>query len=423
MLNGISVAFLMENMLILYAIANGMSDGLVAVLASFIHLTMPFMVLGKRLIERQGLAKAWGLCWLLRYVSIVVIVFAPFLDESPVAASLLILAGTLGFNLFRAMGLTAGTPLVGEITTDRDRGRYISGNVVRERIAYSVAMVAAVLLLRTTDSVWPYQVIIVLGCALGIASSRILASVPESSSGSESARKPIRESFRELFARSSRRRLVVGWCAGFSAFALVIPFSVIAVKNGYQLSDEVALIFSVLTIVGGILASAANGVLSDRVGPRPLLILYAAGLWVCSLFWALAPGELYPILVGIVFLLAGFCKIGILINLGHYLLSLVDGSERVGANLFVRMISGAAAGLAGSVLGASLLEGLKRFSVTGMAVYRTYFAVITIVLIPLVFALYRMKRLSEWRVRRVLKLLVSPRHLRSMLIQHAQGGE
>lgn len=413
----------MENMLILYAIANGMSDGLVAVLASFIHLTMPFMILGKRLIERRGLARAWGLCWTLRYLSIVSIVLAPFLESSPVAASMLILAGTLGFNIFRSMGLTAGTPLVGEITTDGDRGRYISGNVVRERIAYSTAMVAAVLLLRTTDSVWPYQVIIVLGCGLGIASSRILTTVPESTSGYESARKPVGESFRELFRRSSRRRLVIGWCAGFTAFALVIPFSLIAIKNGYGLSDEVALIFSVLTIVGGILASLVNGVLSDRVGPRPLLILYGAGLWVCALFWALAPGELFPILVGIVFLLAGFCKIGILINLGHYLLSLVDGSERVGANMFVRMISGAAAGLAGSVLGASLLEGLQRSSATGMTVYRTYFAVIAVVLVPLVFALYRMKRLSEWRVRRVLKLLVSPRHIRSMLIEHAQAGD
>ena len=60
-LNGISVSLLMENMLVLYAIRNGVSDGLVATIASFIHLTMPFMVVGKLSVSRIGVASTWGL--------------------------------------------------------------------------------------------------------------------------------------------------------------------------------------------------------------------------------------------------------------------------------------------------------------------------------------------------------------------------
>lgn len=410
----------MENMLILYAIRNGMSDALVAVLASLIHLSMPFMFLGKRLITTMGLARTWGLCWMLRYLCVATIVMAPFFASTPLAwlTPVIILAGTFGFAVFRASGLSAGTPLLGEITTNQDRGRYISGNVMRGRVAYFCAMVAAILLLRFADAIWAYQIIILAGCATGIASSRILASVPESAAGRISARKPVRRLFSELFGRSSRRRLVLGWCCGYIAFALVIPFSVITIKNGYGLNDEVALVFSVLVIAGGIIGSLVNGILGDHVGPRPLLVLYGVGMWLCSLFWSLAPTAFHPIIVGLVFLFAGFCKIGMLINLGHYLLSLVDDSERVGANLFVRMLSGAAAGLASSVIGASLLEMLQRSSVSGMSVYRVYFAVITALLIPVVFGLYRMKRLREWKVRDIVGLLISPRDLRALFVMN-----
>ncbi len=46
-LNGISVALLMDSVLILYAIRNGVGDVALALLASFVHLSMPLMILGK----------------------------------------------------------------------------------------------------------------------------------------------------------------------------------------------------------------------------------------------------------------------------------------------------------------------------------------------------------------------------------------
>ncbi len=50
--NGISVACLMNNVLILYGIRNGLTDPTVAIMASFLHLTMPFFLLGKSAIAR-----------------------------------------------------------------------------------------------------------------------------------------------------------------------------------------------------------------------------------------------------------------------------------------------------------------------------------------------------------------------------------
>lgn len=46
MLNGISIAFLMNDLLILYGIRNGLSDSQLAILASFKHLTKPVLLVG-----------------------------------------------------------------------------------------------------------------------------------------------------------------------------------------------------------------------------------------------------------------------------------------------------------------------------------------------------------------------------------------
>jgi hypothetical protein len=136
LLNGISVALLMENMLILYAIRNGASDPVVAVIASFIHLTMPAMILGKRWVARMGLSRTLGIGWFLRYASATLLVLAPVATQlgSQRAGIALIVAGAFGFAFFRSIGAIANTPLTGEITTPGERGSFISGKIGRAHV-------------------------------------------------------------------------------------------------------------------------------------------------------------------------------------------------------------------------------------------------------------------------------------------------
>lgn len=81
-LNGITIAFLMNDVLILYGIRNGLTDPQVAFLASFLHLAMPFMIFGKLIVRRIGLAKNWGPAWLLRYISATLLIIAPFFSKA-----------------------------------------------------------------------------------------------------------------------------------------------------------------------------------------------------------------------------------------------------------------------------------------------------------------------------------------------------
>jgi hypothetical protein len=396
MLNGISIAFLMNDLLILYGIRNGLSDPQLAVLSSFMHLTMPFLLVGKLLIPRFGLARTWGDAWILRYVFGSILIAAPFMAgrfaQSIVAATVLL--GAFGFAMFRSIGIVANTPLTGEVTVYEERGSFLSGNWVRSQTAYFFSVTIVVLLMRFFDKVWVYQAVIGLGCLVGFYASRQLIKIPESSAPSKSAAAPLSESYKLLKTRRTYRRLLGGWAAGISSFVLVIPFSIVAIKNGYGISDYHALVFSLFILAGGIFSSYTNGRVADTVGPRPLLILYIAGFFVSAGFWAVAPAKFFPVLVALVFLLQGYCKTGLIIATNHYFLQVVGPEDRVGLSLFARMTGGLVAGIASALGGGTAFSLIRALGVEGLDVYRIFFRFVLGVLALLLVLAFRTEKLS-----------------------------
>jgi len=239
LLNGISVALIMENMLILYAIRNGASDPVVALIGSFLQLTMPAMIIGKRLVTKIGLARTWGLGWFLRYASGLLLLPAPLFValNMPGVAIAFIVVGAFGFAFFRSIGAVANTPLTGEVTTPDERGSFIAGNHARLQSTYIVTMAAVILVFRAIDDIWIYQAIIAVSVLVGFYASTVIARVPESVGPQRSASVPIAAATKRLFESSRLRKLLFAWSAGFVAFTAVIPFAMITVKNGYGVSE------------------------------------------------------------------------------------------------------------------------------------------------------------------------------------------
>jgi len=416
LLNGVSVALLMDSMLILYAIRNGVGDAAVAVLASFIHLTMPLVLVGKALIARIGAARTWGLGWFLRSVSAAILIVAPFLPAGTPqwAITAVILLGGFGFAAFRAVGLVGNSPVIGEITGGGDRGRFLSGNWVRATLTQVLTLLGVIALLQYASETWMFQIVIGVGAGLGMYVGLVLSRVPESDVPRRSARKPLPEVFRRVWGVPRMRKLLFAWAASFGAFTLVIPFAVITLKNGYGLSDHQALSFTLLTLLGGTMASLVNGVVADHVGPRPLLIIYVTALAAIAGYWAIAPEVFLLLPTGVAFFFAGYCKFGILAVSNHYFLDVTDESDRVGSSMILRATSGAVAGLIGSVLGGGILGALNSMGLVGMDIYRTYFRVAIVafaVIVPVVRAL---DRLEEWSVRRAAGLLLRPWRILAM---------
>lgn len=390
MSNALPVAFLMEHVLALYAIRNGLSDPLVAVLVSFIHLTMPFMLLGTLLITRIGLARSWGLCWSLRYLSALVMVAAPFLPASPPSLrAVVILGGGFGFAMFRSVGALNNHPLVGEITEELGRGRYIFGNMARFNAVYLVSLAAASLVMSRFEAVWVYQVMIAVGSVVGFFGSYVLTTIPESRRPSMNAGPAIIRTFPHVLREPALRRQLAAWGAGITAFVLVNPFAVVLVKNGYGVADSTAMVFTLTIVAGGILSAFVNGRLSDRLGPRPLLVAFAALLFGVAVFWAVAPAGFSPIPSGLMFFAGGVAKTGILVGLQHYLLSSVDADRRVQMGLWSEIVAGSVAGLSSLVIAGGLLHLFGELY-AGLDIYRSYFRVVAALLAGGVLVMLRL---------------------------------
>ncbi len=392
-LNGISVACLMNHVLVLYAIRNGLDDAMVAVMASFVHLTMPFMVLGKPIISSIGAARLRGLGWFLRYIMASTLILAPIIRPyaSQTGVSGIILSGAFGFAFFRTLGMAAHTPLLGEVSERNERGSFLSRVQMRNEITYLFTMVIIIVLLRYLDKLWTYQIIIATGCLVGCYASAVIASVPESTGPLESARKPFSGILLNVWRNDSRRRLMFAWCAGLVADVIVIPFMIIAVKNGYGISDFAALGFALILVLGGVASGFVNRKISDLFGARTLLISFSIGLMIVAIFWSLAPSSFSPVPLGALFFLAGFCKIGLMIGRNQYFLETIPAADRVGHALIMRIASGAAAGLAVSVGGGGLLRLLANAGLEGLDVYRRYFLIILGVLLMLLIVQSRLK--------------------------------
>jgi hypothetical protein len=196
---------------------------------------------------------------------------------------------------------------------------------------------------------------------------------------------------------------------------LVMPLSMIALKRGYAIPDRDALCFAMLQIAGGVATSFCNGIVADKTGPRPLLILYSAGLLGVCAMWLAAPVAFVWAYVAILFFIGGGCTVGISISCSHYFLNVAKDDDRVGGNLLLNAISGLSAGLAGSVLASGVLHFLQNNgALTGLSLYKAYFAFAIGFSSLLMLAIVRIKPLQEWRIKQVLGLFASPRDMRAL---------
>ncbi len=339
-----------------------------------------------------------------------IMVLAPFV---PVGApqyirTSIILVGAFGFAAFRAIGLVGNSPVIGEITTERERGRFLSGNWIRNTAAQLISLSALILILRGTPQTWVFQLVIAVATLIGVYVGWVLSRIPETGAPRLSASKPFGEVLKLVIRRRRLRRLLFAWAAGFAAYTLVIPFAVITVKNGYGVSDYEALIFSLALLSGGMTASAVNRSVADVVGPRPLFIIYVIALAAVAAYWAVAPAVFLPILTGVTFFVAGYCKFGILSVSNLYFLNVSKPSDRVGSALILRIVSGATAGLISGFIGGSIIGTLGTMGYDGIDLYRMFFRIVLVIFLFIVPGVIRLDKLKEWSVGRTAVLIFQP---------------
>ncbi|MBN1351237.1 MFS transporter [candidate division KSB1 bacterium] len=415
-INALSFGSLADSILILYSIRLGADDLLVAILTSFFYLTLPMMGLGKRFIASNGVSKTFGWCWIGRNISASLMILAPFVQQlgyHDLGLATLAIA-VFGFFLFRSMGVIANTPLLGDITNQQDRGNFISRVWINSNLYLFLVIIAIALVLNDNTNIETYQCIIAFGCVAGFISSIFLFKIPESSGVWRSGKRPLKETARFISQDQVARKLFIAWVGTTSLSALVVPFSMLSLKRGYLYSDQGALVFAIIAILGGIFVSYLNRLLLDRVGPRPMLFIYTSGFGLVCLLWVIAPIDFLLFHTVLIFLISGMSGSGCSTSLSHYFLGYIPEEHRVGSSLLINIIAGLSAGLVGSLVGGMFLKTLRHFGLAGLNVYRIYFSVIFLFHFGALISAFRLRPLENRRIKDVLSMLFSIRDWRAL---------
>jgi len=102
------------------------------------------------------------------------------------------------------------------------------------------------------------------------------------------------------------------------------------------------------------------------------------------------------------------------VAIAHYFLSVSRKEDRVGVALFMQMISGLIAGLAGSLGAGGVLHFLEQIGNDSLGLYRIYFRIVVCVMLAMLVVMWRLDHLKEWKVQDIFGVFFSFRDLRAL---------
>ena len=417
--NVISFQFLSGNIITLYALRLQASAALVGLLFSFIPLAQLLPLLGRIIVGRFGTVRTMGAAWILRYVAMVPVLFAPLFatDESTDSAITLITIGVLGFNLFRGIGMTGHNSVIGAITSEAERGSFLSRFQLVVHVASIVTGLAIALLLRGDPPLLIYTFILGAGLVSGFLASIYLLRLPEPpATAGPKATGTFLVNLRGALKRSGFRNFMVVLAVAFAATAAAQPFLVVLFKQLYGQADRIVALLLVVGSVGAIIMALLSGLAVDKLGAKPLIGIFAGVITITLIPVAIAPGlasETAILVFGsIVFLLFTLGMSGIGSSTNIYFFSIIRDSERLDMSVVFFLVTGAAASL-GSLAGGALLQWLQEAFRNAVA-FRIYFGVMTLASAAIVPLARRLETLGSYGVRDSLSVFFSLRDLRTL---------
>ena len=180
LLNIVSWQLLTGNIITLYALRMGAGELLVGTLYSLIPLGQLLPVIGRAIVRPLGTVRTMGFFWIARNVLMVPILFAPLFANGPrpEIGIVLIVVSVVGFNVARGIAITGNSAIVGAITTEADRGSFLS----RQQVVVSLGSIAtgAIMgaLLQEGTPLILYSLLFTAGIATGMATAVVIFGCP-----------------------------------------------------------------------------------------------------------------------------------------------------------------------------------------------------------------------------------------------------
>lgn len=419
-LNVISFQLLTGNIIALYALRLGATDLLVGMLYSFIPLGQLLPLLGRVIVRRLGTVRTMGTFWLIRYVLMTPILFAPLFarSEAPIAIWL-IAASVVGFNLARGIAITGHNAVIGSITTQEERGSFLARNQLVGHFGAIGTGVGVGLLLQEQSPLFLFSLLLGFGILVGFGSTRVIFKFPEPPAP------PRGQGFVGSVVRVLRRagvaRFVLLLAVNSFVASMVLPFLVVYVKRVHDLGDNAAMLLTAVGSVGAISMALVSGFVIDRVGAKPLMTVFGSILAVTAVLVAVAPPlggtTALWIYLGVVFFFATFGANGTANAHAVYYFNLTPQAERLNLGILNFLVTGISATI-GAFAGGLVLDRLATIIPGTADVYRLYYGALAVAYVGILLLTARLERLGAYRVHDLLSIFSSPRQMRALALMH-----
>ncbi|HUX36549.1 MAG TPA: MFS transporter [Rectinemataceae bacterium] len=418
-LNSSSFGILSGSLVTLLALKLGASAFFVGILNALAYVSFFFMPLGKRLIARRPIVSIYHFGWLWRYIAMIPVAAAPLLvltGGSRGFVFILLFSGVAGFNIFRGIGMIGSNPVTASLAEGGDRGGFVSRVQILANLAALGTNLAVSIIMGRSASGIVYAALMGSGIAIGIAGTHWLKRIPEPVAYRPQPGGGIWATTREAWKERPFRNFMGIYVLICFTAGMGKTFLPVYAKTIYRQGDDVVMILTLVSSLGGMVAGMLSRLVLDRLGAKPLYAIYG---FIAIL--GFVPALLTPSLEGF---LGAFALLGGLFFVSSFGLTGQDGAgqtyyfalvprERTLDLAVAYFIANGIGGTLGSILGGLILDGFAALGLGDTTSWRLFYGLVDILLFVAILVSGGMVRLGSSSVRESLESLLSLRDLRT----------
>lgn len=418
-LNSLSFMLLSGSIPILYAMNLGASGTYIGILGSLNFIAFFFMPIGRRIIRGRSMIKVFGWAWMLRYWGMLPAIGAPLAAAlgAPGWSLALLLGSSLLFNIFRGVGLISNNPLLAFLGGNRDRGAFFSNVQIVNSLTVIITSVGTAYILHLSAGNLSFALLFSAGILIGTIASVILFRLPDPESYRPAEGSSLGKTLKEAWADIRFRHFVYVFAPLSFTAGTARTFLVTHARALYDQNSGMVMMYSVFFNIGVVAMGFLSRKLIDRLGPKPLYVVFTLISVVVMVPIAASPGFSSPLLVilflGVINFMAGFAIAG-QENAGQtYFFSIIKPEHMVDLAIIYFLIFGLGGAL-GSASGGLVLDAFAEAGFgTGVSYRFLYLAVLALTLLS-AFGTRQLSAPDSATVRESLSVMLSFRDLKTI---------
>jgi len=439
-LNSVSFILVSGSLITLYALSLGASNAAIGALNAFASATYFLLPLGKRLVRHRPIIEVFGKAWLWRYASMAPALLAPLLASAGAsgAAIAAIMVGVALFNVLRGVGMIGNNPVLANLADGgsggkrSDRGAFLVNAQIAASIAGMATNLAVAVAIGKSAPPWAFALAVGVGIAIGMGGAAILIrSVPEPEGYRPERAGGLSQSVREAMKEKSFRTFIEVFFFLALVAGMARSFLPVYAKDVFLQGDGAVMAYSLVGSIGSLAMGLLTRLLVDRLGAKPLYVIFTAIAAISLAPLAIAPGPV-GFLAGPVVVIGLLSFVNFLSSFGFageenaaqtYFFSLVRPERTLDLGVVYYIVYGLG-GTLGSALGGVALDALCEIGFSDPGAFRVFYGVLLVALVIILIGMGRLVRLGSASVRESIGVLLSIRDLKAFnLLQRLERSD